>query len=271
MLMEIGRGVDIDLFEKAHKFLMPMAWHTVADHLAVEHVKGGNQCGSAVGCVGVCHLSTTAFLEQKTRFGAIEVLDWTFLIDAQHKKFVREIKIPSDEIVQLLCKVWVAAELEGLYEIELEVVSPPNTLNAYSTDTLGLRHAADVLMDGIGRYRVQDDFNDRATSLGGNARDAAYPVPSLLAADPKKWLWPEPDPNPGNSQFPSHVLPWDAIGRYLTIPANCTRCMNLCLPRTYVAKVKRSPADNRIKSPVLRRFNDRFGGYVCQAIYGALH
>jgi hypothetical protein len=43
MQIEIRRGVAIDLFEKAQELLMPMARHTVADHLAVKHAEGRKQ------------------------------------------------------------------------------------------------------------------------------------------------------------------------------------------------------------------------------------
>jgi len=64
----------------------------------------------------------------------IEGLDLTFLVDTQNKGFVRWIEIESNDIVELLDKVFVAAELEGLDEMGLEVVLFPDC-SSYLWDT----------------------------------------------------------------------------------------------------------------------------------------
>ena len=93
---------------------MPMARHALADHLAVEHAEGRKQGGRAVALVVVRHRSTATLLQGKTGLGAIEGLDLAFLVDAQHEGFVRWIEIEPDDIVELLDKVFVAADLKGL-------------------------------------------------------------------------------------------------------------------------------------------------------------
>src|SRR5579862_6889695 len=39
-----GRGLTIDLVEKADEFLMPVARHALADDTAAKHVERGEQC-----------------------------------------------------------------------------------------------------------------------------------------------------------------------------------------------------------------------------------
>lgn len=223
MQIEFGRGVAIDLFEKAQELLMPMARHTVADHLAVEQAEGRKQGCRAVACAVVSHRSTTAFLQRQTRLGAIEGLDLTFLVDAQHKGFVRGIEIQANDIVELLDKVFVAAELEGLDEMRLEGVLLPNTLNRHPTDPLGRGHAADAPMGGIGRRRVQGGLDDRTDFLVGNAREAAGTRRVLFQAlqpQSQKSLPPQLHGRPGKGQLLGDVLAWHPVGGHRDDP--CT-------------------------------------------------
>src|SRR5207244_3031745 len=55
-----GRGLAVDLVEKADEFLMPMARHALADDLAVEHVERGEQRRCAVPLVVMRHRPATA-------------------------------------------------------------------------------------------------------------------------------------------------------------------------------------------------------------------
>ena len=87
MQTEFGRSFDIDLLEEAEELLMPMTRHAVADHFAVEHAEGRKQGGRAVAFVVVRHRPTAAFLQRQARLGAIEGLNLTFLVDAQHQGF----------------------------------------------------------------------------------------------------------------------------------------------------------------------------------------
>lgn len=77
-------------------------------------------------------------VQRQARLGTIEGLDLLFLVDAQHQGFVRVIEIQSNDIGELLDKVFVMAEIEGLYEMKLEGVLLPNMLNRQPTDFLGL-------------------------------------------------------------------------------------------------------------------------------------
>src|ERR1700675_3395669 len=67
-----GWGLDIDRVEEADEFLVPMAWHALADHFAIEHAEGRKQRGRAVALVIVRHRSTAALLQGETGLRAIE-------------------------------------------------------------------------------------------------------------------------------------------------------------------------------------------------------
>ena len=218
MQIEFGRGLDVDLLEETDELLMPMARHAVANHLAVEHAEGRKQGGRAVALVVVRHRPTAAFLHWKTGLGAVQGLDLTFLVHAQDKGFVRGIEIQSDDIVELLDKVFVAADLEGLDEMGLEVVLLPDTLNGHSTDALRPRHGAHAPVGCSRRLRVQRGLDDCPDLAVGDAWDTTGTWSVLFQArQPKgqKPLSPELDRGPGDVQFPGDVLIEAAIGRHL--------------------------------------------------------
>lgn len=53
MKLPIRWCLRIDLLEKPDKLLVPVAWHTIANDLAVEYAQGGKQCRCAVAFVVV--------------------------------------------------------------------------------------------------------------------------------------------------------------------------------------------------------------------------
>jgi hypothetical protein len=77
-----GRGLGLDGVQKPNELLVPVALHTAADHLAFEHVEGGEQCGRAVPLVVVSHGSAPARLHRQARLGAVERLDLALFIYA---------------------------------------------------------------------------------------------------------------------------------------------------------------------------------------------
>ena len=145
---------------RSDEFLMPVAWHALADHFAIEHAEGRKQRGRASTLVVVRHRSAAALLHGKTGLRAIERLDLAFLVDAQDKGFVRRIEIQADDIVELVDKVLVSADLAGLDEMGLEVMLRPNALNAGRTDALRVGHRAHAPMRPSRRLGVQRRVDD---------------------------------------------------------------------------------------------------------------
>ena len=85
----VGDGVDdlacrngaLDGVEKLDEFLMSVPGHAAPNDGAVEDVEGGEQGGSAVADVIVCHGAATAALQRQTGLGPIERLDLALLVD----------------------------------------------------------------------------------------------------------------------------------------------------------------------------------------------
>src|SRR5260370_25539931 len=76
-----GRGLAVDLVEKADEFLMPVARHALADDTALQHIERPEQRRRAVALVVVGHRAATALLDQQPRLGAVERLDLRLLVD----------------------------------------------------------------------------------------------------------------------------------------------------------------------------------------------
>ena len=114
MYVEPGPRVGVDLLEEPNELLVPMARHAVADDRAIEHAQGCEQRGGAVALVVVRHGPAAALLQGEAWLGAVEGLDLAFLVDTQDQGFVRGVEVQADDIVELLDKMLVAADLEGL-------------------------------------------------------------------------------------------------------------------------------------------------------------
>src|ERR1700716_1775305 len=71
MQLRSGRGLAVDLVEETDEFLMPMTRHALADHLALQHVKRGEQRRRAVALVVMGHRPATALLHRQSRLGAV--------------------------------------------------------------------------------------------------------------------------------------------------------------------------------------------------------
>src|SRR5712664_2513926 len=78
-----GRNLGFDGIKEADEFLMPVALHAAADHLAFEHVESGEECGGTMPFVIVGHGAGTAFLHGKAGLGTVERLDLALLVERQ--------------------------------------------------------------------------------------------------------------------------------------------------------------------------------------------
>ncbi len=182
MQVEPGRGFTVDPVEETDKFLMPVAWHTVTDHLAVEHAERRKQGGRAVALVVVGHGPQAALLQRQARLGALQSLDLALLVHTQDQGLLWRIQIQTHHIVELLDEVLVPAELEGLEQMGLEVVLLPDALDSRPTDSLGLGHAAYAPVRRLGRCGVQGGFNDGIDFSCRQSRNPTRPRGVLFQA-----------------------------------------------------------------------------------------
>src|SRR6266511_3826169 len=70
-----GRDGALDGAQKADEFLVTVALHVAADHLALEHVERGEEGGRPVAFIIVGHRSETPRLHRQAGLRAVEGLD----------------------------------------------------------------------------------------------------------------------------------------------------------------------------------------------------
>ena len=197
---------------------MPMARHTFSDHFAIKHVERRKQSGCAISLVVVRHRAAAALLHRQPRLSAIKSLNLAFLVDAEDQGSLGRIEMQSNDIVELLDKMFVTADLEGLDEMRFEVVLFPNALNTCRTDALRLSHRAYAPV-GSGRWLgPQGRLNNGTHFLFGDA----WKTPGTRGiffkpGDPQsqKTFSPELNSWSGDSDFTCDVLVGNPVVRHL--------------------------------------------------------
>ncbi|TKS58407.1 MAG: hypothetical protein EWM73_03544 [Nitrospira sp.] len=221
MHIKPGQRVGIDLLEEPNELLVPMPRHAVANDRAIEHAQGREQRGGAVALVVVRHGSAAALLQGEARLGAVEGLDLAFLVDTQDQGFVRGIEVQADDIVELLDKMLVAAQLEGLDQMRLEVVPFPDAADGGLAQPVRLGHAAGTPMGRRGRRGVEGRLDHRAHRPLRDARDTSRARGVLFqsrTAKSQKPLSPQLHRRAGDTQLVGDVLTQAALGGQLDNP-----------------------------------------------------
>ena len=101
----VGDGVDdpagpdstLDGVEEFDELLVGMALHATANHGAVEDVEGGEQGGGAVALVVMGHGAAFAGLHGQAGLGAVERLDWGFLVNRDDHGMNGWIHVEADD------------------------------------------------------------------------------------------------------------------------------------------------------------------------------
>ena len=78
------RDLGLDRVEEADELLVTVALHAPADHLAFQHVEGGEQRSGAVTLIVMGHGAGAALLYRKARLGAVQRLDLALFIDGKN-------------------------------------------------------------------------------------------------------------------------------------------------------------------------------------------
>ncbi len=222
----------------------------------------------------VRHRATTALLQRKARLGAVEGLDLTFLVDAQDQGLVRGIEIEPHDIVELLDKLLVPAELEGPDEMGLEVVSPPDPPHRRFAEALGLRHTPGAPVGRSRWGRVQCRLDDGPHFAFGDAWQTTGTWRILFEpcqAQSQKPLPPKLHRGSGDGRCFGRSLIADAIGRQLDDPRSLHQAKGDTPTRAHVLRAERSIGDSWIGAAVLMLQKIERSGHIRQVIYDALH
>ncbi len=102
--------VDLTVFLRMQPLGVGVALLALANDRAVKHVQGGKQGGCAVAFVVVRHRLGPSLLQWQAGFRAIECLNLTFLIAAQHQRVLGWGHIQAHDIFELLIELGVARD-----------------------------------------------------------------------------------------------------------------------------------------------------------------
>ena len=139
---------------------------------------------------------------------AIQRLDLTLFIQAEHERVVGRIQIETDNVTHFLDKLRVGRQLEGLDAVRLQAERSPDARNS------GFRHADDlsharvvhcVAWGGGAFQRPRNHVHDEVVGRVPRSRRAAVHRPSPPAADAKPFA-PLADTVTRDAQVPRHRL-----------------------------------------------------------------
>ena len=105
---------------------MPVPLLAGANDTAVCRVHRREQRCSSVALIIVGHCRTSTFLDGKAGLGAVQRLDRTFLVTAQHDCILWRRQIKANDVFEFFLEVLVIGKLEGCCHMRLQSVCRPN-------------------------------------------------------------------------------------------------------------------------------------------------
>ena len=158
-LQSTGCG-SIKLAQELQIFLMSMTGHTLTDNRAVQDVEGRKESRRPVPLIVVSHRAATTLLKRETRLRSLQGLNLTFLIHAQHQRFMRRIQIQAHHIVEFFDKLFIFRQLEGAAAMRLQSIRVPNTLDRRGANAMSFGHGPHAPMSRRFGSRMQRSLHD---------------------------------------------------------------------------------------------------------------
>jgi len=129
MNLEILGHRGLDVAQELQKLLVAMPALALGEDLPRRDVQRREQRGRPVSEVVVRDPLDIAQVEREERLRAIEGLDLTLLIDAQHDRVVERVEIEPDDVAHLFDEERVGGELEMLLAVGLEPEGRPDAVD----------------------------------------------------------------------------------------------------------------------------------------------
>ena len=120
--------------EECDPFLVPVARHARADHVAGQRAQRREEGGGPMSLIVVRHRPGPPLLDRQPRLGAVKGLDLALLIDGEDERLGRRVEVETDNLIELHCDVGVVADLEGSDQVRLQAVALPDALDARRAD-----------------------------------------------------------------------------------------------------------------------------------------
>src|SRR5712692_4792989 len=132
--------------------------------------------------VVVGHRLAPTLFQRQSRLGPIERLNLGFLVQRQHERVFRRVKVETDHVLQLLGKVRVVAQLEGLGPMWLETVLSPDAAHGLFAHPARFGHAAGAPLRSLGRLLLGGLADDLLHRFWSQRRLATWAWGILLDA-----------------------------------------------------------------------------------------
>ena len=195
--------LPIDLVQEGKELGVGVARLAALDHMPLEDIQRRKQRGRAVPLVIVRLPRRHPWPQGQDRLRAIEGLNLALLIDAQHQRLRGRIQIEADDVPQLAHEVRIAAELEGLRPMGLQIV-PLARSDAPSPDSrvdacANVRTLQCVASRG---RRVQRRIHDRFDLLRAESAFGAPAAAHPSAGRPRPPRIPLPPQQQGRATDP---------------------------------------------------------------------
>ena len=175
MESQLGRRFSIQFAQETEKFLVPMPRHAFAQHGSLQDVQGRKRGRGIVALVVMRQRAASPLLHRQAGLGAVQGLDLTLLVHAQHQSPVGRIQVQAHDVGELLHKVRVARQLEGARAMRLQAVRIPDAPHHRLAHALGAGHRASAPMSRRQWLLMQGGFHDLLHLLGTDLRLAAAP------------------------------------------------------------------------------------------------
>ncbi len=105
---ELTGELGVQMLEELQKLLMPVPGVVLAEYASFDDLQRGKKSGRPMPAVVMGESATASGFERQTGLCALQRVDLTLLIDAQHHGVLRWCQIDADHVGELLQKPWVA-------------------------------------------------------------------------------------------------------------------------------------------------------------------
>jgi hypothetical protein len=114
MDVEGRRDIGLDMLEKGEEFLVAMSCATLRQDSAIGDIQGCEQGRRAMPDAIVGDTLNIAKSKRKHRLRALQSLNLTLLIDAQHHGVIGRIEVQADDVPDLVDEQRIGGKLEAL-------------------------------------------------------------------------------------------------------------------------------------------------------------
>jgi hypothetical protein len=131
---------SVNVAQELQELLRPMTRQAFSDDKAASNFERREQRRRAVTLLVVRDGGGATRLKRQARLRAVEGLDLTLFVDAQHQRVLGWVHVKPDDVGDFLLELRIVGYLEGLHEMRLEPGLAPDPLQAGVADANCFRH-----------------------------------------------------------------------------------------------------------------------------------